>query len=163
MLKTFTGTAKCDVGIFESQLLGATIKVGQTIKLVEFRAWPSALPSKDFLMVAEGQWKKAIVNRSGFELIELDNTKQEIEGPEYCPVKIGRGKVIHAAVLITHKDGNYLRAFCGTDRRTTGQWWPSPVNSMRGYKVTCKRCLKSMAGHPGAAEALRIEIDNASE
>lgn len=85
-----------------------------------------------------------------------------VETNEYVPVKVGRGRSIHAAVKVEYDTVNYLSVFCGADRCTTGHRWKSQIHTMEGYKVTCKRCIKNVAGHPGAAEALRIEIDNAS-
>jgi len=79
------------------------------------------------------------------------------EKHKYVPVRVGRGTAVHAAEVVTDEDRSRFYVFCGANRCTTGQRWPSRVHSMIGSQVTCKRCIKNATGYDGAKEALRIE------
>jgi len=85
------------------------------------------------------------------------NPPEPKEAPKYVPVKVGRGTAVHAAEVVTFGDRSEFHVFCGANRCTTGQRWPSRVHGMIGSKVTCNRCIKNAAGYDGAAEVLGIE------
>jgi len=79
---------------------------------------------------------------------------EKITRYSWVPGQVGRGKAIHVVRVIERECRTSMYTLCGAETCTTGHRRKSGIHTMKGYRVTCKRCLANMSAHPDAQETL---------